>query len=793
MLVFWVAAGADAIKQTIGRTLTGLKPDVPYHRFEEFEPGKLVKPEPGEIVVVCGARPLEILQKEKLVPRGRSLASLREQAFLPSAAGGRYMMTFDPGVVRNEPEKRALIDWDVRLANRLLTTGSLVPPTGDYQWVGEFAPLIARIEARFEQTGKPVDVACDTETEGLYPQYPERGIVSIGFTDAAGRAELLYTGPQDDPVPIKPGEPLLAQIEWLLTSPKVKLRGANFKFDLIWIAEKWGIQCTNFAFDTCLVGSLVDETRSNSLNLHAKVYTPLGGYDSAFNAKYDKEHMELVPLDDLRAYHGGDVDATYQVADKLRDELVEDERLARFYLRILHPAARAFERIERRGLRIDVQKYHQLRDDLTAEIKEQQAVALALLPARLRLKHRDKIEAQLAEGKSPFTAKVLKEFFFGPLGLNLTPKMKTAKSDEPSTSRAHLKMFAEENAAAGAMCGAMQRLTSAEKTRSTFVDGFLRHLRPDGLLHPSYMLHHGAFNDDDDEESGSVSGRLACKDPSFNTLPKKTKWAKRLRECYIAPPGKVIVLVDYSQGELRVVACIAPEENMIAAYQQGLDLHAVTGAKLVAMELDDFLKLKFLDPDKFTSIRERAKPANFGLLYGIGVEGFMAYCWAVYGLKLTVEEATHMRRVFFETYPDLLKYHDNQRKFVRMHGYVRSPLGRVRHLETIRSWDREVRARAERQSINAPVQSCLNEMMLWAISIIEREIPEDELAVVGDIHDAFMGYANPATVQTYARQAAQIMEHLPLAEMGWEPQVRFPADAEMGPDLAHLTKMQLAA
>jgi DNA polymerase I-like protein with 3'-5' exonuclease and polymerase domains len=104
-----------------------------------------------------------------------------------------------------------------------------------------------------------------------------------------------------------------------------------------------------------------------------------------------------------------------------------------------------------------------------------------------------------------------------------------------------------------------------------------------------------------------------------------------------------------------------------------------------------------------------------------------------------------------------------------------------------------VRARAERQSINAPVQSCLNEMMLWAISIIEREIPEDELAVVGDIHDAFMGYANPATVQTYAQQAAQIMEHLPLAEMGWEPQVRFPADAEMGPDLAHLTKMQLAA
>ena len=109
---------------------------------------------------------------------------------------------------------------------------------------------------------------------------------------------------------------------------------------------------------------------------------------------------------------------------------------------------------------------------------------------------------------------------------------------------------------------------SAAKTLSTFVEGFLRYLRPDGRLHPGYMLFHGGFGDDEDDESGTVTGRLSAKEPAFQTLPKKTKWAKRLRECYPAPPGKVVVVIDYRQGELKVVACFAPEPTMIDAVQE---------------------------------------------------------------------------------------------------------------------------------------------------------------------------------------------------------------------------------
>ena len=792
MLVFWSAAGADVIRKTVGQTLKGFRPDVPQHRFESLNPGDVVVPAAGEIVMVCGNKPLDVLKAAALLPKNRTLNSMREKPFKPKADGGVYMVTFDPQVVNSEPDKRAIIDWDIRLAHRFLTTGSLQPQLGDYQWVASFAPLIARIEAQFAATGQPVPVACDTETMGLHPWYPGKDIIAVGFTDAPGQAEWLYTGPGDDPVPPEPGVDLTAQIIWLLNSPKVKLRGANLKYDLVWIAEKWGIECTNFVFDTSLVGNLLDETRSNSLNLHAKVMTPLGGYDGPFNDKYDKSRMEDVPLADLLTYAGGDTDATYQVADVMRGELLEDGALARFYVNILHPAARAFEKIERRGVVVDQHEFHLLRDDLKTEIAENRKLALALMPAKLRHKHRDKIEAQISEGRSPLTPTILKDFFFGTVGLGLKPLMVTEKTKEPSTARAHLRMF-HANDDAKAMCGALEMLGSAEKTLSTFVEGFLKHLRPDGLLHPSYMLHHGDLHDEDDEESGTVTGRLACKEPAFQTLPKKTKWAKRLRACYPAPPGKTVVVLDFSQGELRIVACLAPEKTMIAAYEQGLDLHAVTGAKLGGYVFADFLKLKETDPALYGLIRDKAKPANFGLLYGMGPEGFQRYCWAQYGLELTLAEATQMHDAFFELYPGLLDYHDNMRSFVKLHEYVRSPLGRVRHLETIRSWDRQVRSRAERQAINSPVQSTLTDMMIWAIAEIDRELPEDKFAVVGMIHDALIAYADIDTVAHYAGQASQIMSSLPLHKFDWQPQLKFPADGEYGPNLAQLSKLPLAA
>jgi len=353
MIIIWAAADAGELTKAYYRSFRNFKPNIPPHQinswiFEEEPP----VPQQGQVILVCGSKPLSSLQAHGIAPKNRSIFSMREK---PIAHGqGHYLVTFDPKIIASEPDKAELIDWDLRLAVRLMQTGTTMPPIGQYKYVNDYQPMISSIEAEHEKTGKPVDVACDTETMGFYPWLPEKDIVSISFTREAGTAEVLYLGQQQKPLPFKPNVNLFGQIKWLLTSPKVKLRMANGKYDLIWIAKKWGIECTNFKFDTMLVGSLLNENQSNSLNNHAKIYTPLGGYDDGFNSTYDKGRMETIPAkDDFLTYSGGDTDATYRVADVLRDQLTQDEHLTKFYMTILHPAARAFEKIERRGVLVD--------------------------------------------------------------------------------------------------------------------------------------------------------------------------------------------------------------------------------------------------------------------------------------------------------------------------------------------------------------------------------------------------------------------------------------------------------
>ena len=796
VLTFWTGANPTTITKVIGRSLQSFRPNVPEHRFIVYAEGEPF-PEPvgGEVVLVCGDRCLDVLRRAGLVAKNRSVTSMRETPI--KRPGGWLLVSYDPSVIDREPEKAGIIDWDIRLAHRLHSTGGLTPKTGDYQWVSSFAPMIAEIEAMHVKTGKPVKVAFDTETMGLYPWYKDKDLVVISFTHKPGCSRLMYFGPRDAPIPLDHDSPLFEQIEWLLTSPKVRLRMANGKYDNIWVKEKWDLDCTNFTFDTLLVGSLLNENRTNSLNLQAKLFTDFGGYDDEFGRTEDKGHMEAIEPTKLLTYAGGDTDACYQVADVLQAELGDDRALTRFYQVILHPAARAFEKVERRGILIDQEKYTQLAKDLRVYISARQKTLLELLPGKMRIKYRERIEEQLARGKNPLLPSILHELFFTPSGFNLKPQLLTEKTKEPSLTKPHLRAVAETNPSAKAFIDVMSEADGAAKTLSTFVEGFLKHLRPDGRFHPSYMLFHGGFGNDDDDESGTVTGRLSAKEPAFQVTPKKTKWAKRIRECFIAPKGKVIVCIDYSQGELKVVACFAPEKTMIEAYLDGLDLHAVTGAKMAGVDFKEFVTWKDSEDAALAALFEKhrgnAKPANFGLLYGQMAQGFIAYAWANYGIKLTLEEGEKMRDAFFQLYPGLLDFHERQRNIVRLHQEVRSPLGRLRHLPTIKSPDRIIRNRAERQAINSPIQSTLADMMEFAIALIDDAFPNEEVQVVGNIHDALVAYIDEDKVPTILPQVVEIMSNLPLHKLGWNPPLKFTVDAEVGYDLASVKKWKKAA
>ena len=751
----------------------------------------------GDVVLAFGGKALDSLKAVKAAPKARTIGSLREKVL--SWAGVRYLPTYDPAITQRDYARLPEIQWDIQLAARLATTGDTKPVLGEYRYVDDLSELIERIDEKYEKIGKPVDVGVDLETVGLNEYAPGVRIVSISFTVDEGKSDLLYF--EEGESPVKPigihealndldyWEGLWIQINWVLTSKKVKTTGANFKFDSNWMAEKWRIFCTNHTFDTLLVGSLLDENRSNSLKLHAKLFTPMGGYEEGLGG-YDMARMDLVPKHINLAYAGADTDATYRVTTRFRKDLLKDRKLANFYVNLLHPASKAFEKLERTGALVDVPYYWELASELRSEKARLADAMLELVPNKLKAKYYDGIMSSLEEETSPFKPAFLKEYLFTPKGLNLKPKMLTAggprgdKPKTPSTAHEHLMMFHDDPEAA-AFVDLLKEYSSAAKTLSTYVLGFLKHLRPDNRFHATYLLSRADKGNSLGE--GAVTGRTSARDPAVQTISKHTKWAKRLRRAFIAPPGYVILQLDYSQGELRIVACIAEEPVMLKAYRDGMDLHAITAAKLMGYSIEDFMMLPAEERDEY---RSRGKAGNFGLIYGMQAPGFQDYAYTAYGVKLTSGEAFTSREAFFDLYCKLPEWHDTYKAQGHRWESVRSPLGRVRHLPLINSKDREIRSMAERQAINSPIQSCLSDMMQLAMVHIDREYGSNIVQMFMMTHDSIALYVPEDDAVEWAKRIKQIMENLPLDKFGWKPQLTFVADAEVGVNLSELKKLK---
>ncbi|QWS69855.1 DNA polymerase I [Vibrio phage vB_VpS_PG28] len=720
----------------------------------------------GDVMFAMGNGALKSLQFFGILPKNKTVGSLRQSPI--KLNDGYLCMSYDAGIGNIDYGLEVQLSMDIMQACRLHMTGTVKPELGEYRWVDDFSDTIEYIKAKYAETGKPVKLATDLETVGLDPIDPHRFIVSISFTYHAGQADLKrFAGLHDQP---EVSSKLHQQIEWLLTSDMVSLGGANLKYDLGWIWHKWKIHCTNFRLDTTLVGSLLDENRSNSLNTHAKLFTTMGGYDDDLNSTYDKGRMDLIPDDDLLPYAGGDTDATYRVRDVFTQELLRDPELCNFYIKLQHPASRAFEIMEQNGVNVNQHKLENLGYELDAEMEEYEALALDMIPNFIKMKYRSDLKIK---------ASLVSDYLFSKRGLGLKPLMFSEKTGKPKTNHAHLQNFLDESKypEAARFIKLTEMYNKAAKARSTYVTGFLKHLRSDGRFHPSFILFKGDYGGGD---SGTVTGRLAARDPAIQTLPKHSPIAKRLRSCYEPPEGYAIVEVDYSQGELRVCAVVAQEKTMINAYNQGMDLHALTGGSVAGLTYAEMNALKETDPDLYKKYRQGGKPANFGLLYGMSADGYQAYAKDNYGVILTGKQAKDTRNNFFDTYSGLPAWHESCVQQARATGCIRSPLGRIRHLPMIHARDSSLRSQAERQSINSGIQSTLSDMLILAMAEFNKKYGRvDECRFWAMIHDAILCYVKIEHLDYWVATIQEIMENLPLQEyFGWETNVDFLADAE---------------
>lgn len=755
-------------------------------------------PNPGEAkVLLCmGTRPLNKLVELGVLPKNRTIGSLRNKPFEAHVWGQKVtvFVTYSPSIFNRDYGCYIDMLCDLRFIHRYAMTGKMYPERGNYRYVDNFKETVAAIKAKIAK-GEKVEVTCDLETLGLDPyflggkkhagkgtkiiDFPEAHIITVQITHEVGMADVVYFDSKRDQDSwyASYGEDL----KWILNEPNITVSGANFKYDLHWMWVHFKLECTNFKFDTTLVGNMLDENRSNGLEVHTKIYAPeMGGYSDTFDMAVDKSRMDLVPKQDILNYGGGDTDATLRVKLAMKKELLKPENrdMAKFYVNILHPAARAFEKVERGGVFVDIDKFNELERDLKASITDAVEQSKRVLGGRILAKHNDPGKEF---GINLTKASLIQDFMFSPMGLNLKPRQFTDKGNVV-TSMEHIEMFSDVPEAMP-FIEAMKAYQSASKTLSTYVVGFRKHLRSDNRMHPTYWFFSG---DKARGDGGTVTGRLSARDPAFQTIPKHTYWGKRIRSCYAAPPGHLVGEFDYSQGELKVVACVANEENMIEAYAQGKDLHALTASGMLDLSYEQMMALKDSDPDTYGTYRQYGKPCNFGLLYGMSAAGLREYARISYGVIFSEQQANDFRDAFFKTYPMLPVYHENYKRMAKRQGFVTSPLGRRRHLPLVNSQFGDIRSGAERQSVNSPIQSTLSDMLCWAVAIGDERGFLEYCPSFGAIHDATYNYIPEDRVDECVAMQLEIMENLPFHKVGWKPQLQFTADAKIGPSMGEL-------
>ncbi|MCH9780081.1 MAG: hypothetical protein K0U36_02215 [Alphaproteobacteria bacterium] len=457
------------------------------------------------------------------------------------------------------------------------------------------------------------------------------------------------------------------------------------------------------------------------------------------------------------------------------DALVRDKPLLRFYQHVLLPAIISIARMELYGVQFDKHAAKLLDDALTREIEAREASLLSLLPSWLESEHWQAIHRAKQQGRSPITAEMLVQWLFSEQGLGLTPSQHTG-TGKPSTKAEHLRSF-QTDPRAEPIIEAYTGSITAHKMRSTYVRGFLREIKSDGRLHPAYKV-----------VDGTSTGRLSAHNPPIQTIPRADGdgQGQDFRACFTAPPGYAFFTADYAQGELRVIADVANEENMLQAFADGIDLHAATAARINGVDIDEFLSWqgKPLLDQQYKSMRNGAKAANFGLVYGMGARGFAQYARG-YGLAWSEQDAQRIIDAFFAAYPRLQAWKQEALAEARTRGYVQSPLGRRRAIGGLFDTNPARRGAAERAAINTPIQSTLSDITLLAITALQGRGVARGVHPVAMVHDAIYGYLPAAGVAEGVAWVRDCMETLDFSLLGWAPRVKFQIDITTAPSLGH--------
>lgn len=597
----------------------------------------------------------------------------------------------------------------------------------DIAWVLTDADLDRCVEALRAAD----EVTFDLETTGLdehHPRYCRVAGLSVTIPPLSGEGEpVTWVIPLSHPQGPFCGRWRAVLRRLALAMSHADLSAHNGKFDLRWIFAATGVDLSGrLTWDTQVVAHLLDENESTRLKVLVPRLFGIEAWDDGINFRDDPEAAEKTPLFHLGEYAARDTYWTWRLKNVQQIELDTDEppstadeveavRLGKFVRWCVMPMTRNLAAVEQRGIALDG---GWVRDQIALDEKtrdEAEATLLALNPMDG--------EPSFAPTSLWFRAWTGQAVEKGQLRVDaLTPNGK------PQWSRHVLMRQARQGRSP--LPGELLIYRQAVK-RLEYLNAWLDLQAEDGRIHPRYNV------------GRVITGRLSSADPNMQQV------TKALKPAFVPTPGYYVAEIDYSQIELRAAAFVSRCVPMIEAYQRGDDLHTLMGAKVANKAPSD------VTPEE----RQKAKAANFGLLYLQSPGGFRTYAETAYGVELTPEEAQETWAAFFEQWPGMYEWQMASIKRARATGQVVSPLGRVRRLPNILDGNPHMVGEAERQAVNSPVQSFASDLMQMAAADVMGQYgkPVPGVRMIGTVHDSLVVEV-PA--DDWQRSVARVMHRM---------------------------------
>ena len=564
-------------------------------------------------------------------------------------------------------------------------------------------------------------LSIDTETTGTEPMEAE--LVGMSFSDAENRAYYV-------PVPANRDEALKIVNEFrpLYENENSMKVGQNIKYDMI-ILQNYGVQVKGKLFDTMLAHYVLQPELRHNMDYLAEIYLHYQTIhiDELIGSRgKNQKSMRDLPPEDVYRYACEDADVTLKLKNILEKELKEQSVEHLFY-EIEMPLVPVLVNIESNGVRIDTEALKQSSEHFTLRLQEIEKEIYALA------------------GDETFnisSPKQVGEVLFDKL--KIVEKAKKTKTGQYVTSEEVLESLRNKHE----IIGKILEYRGLKKLLSTYIDALPQ------LINPRTGHIHTSFN-----QAVTATGRLSSSNPNLQNIPIRDEDGKEIRKAFIPDDGCEFFSADYSQIELRIMAHLSQDKNMVDAFLSGYDIHASTAAKIYKVDINDVT----------ADMRRKAKTANFGIIYGISVFGLAER------MNVPRQEAKELIDGYFETYPQVKEYMDRSIQVARENGYVETIFHRKRFLPDINSRNAVVRGYAERNAINAPIQGSAADIIKVAMALIYQRLQSNNLKakMILQVHDELNFSVPEAEKEIIQKIVIEEMERayhmlVPLkADFGW--------------------------